>query len=410
MPCEHHLVWCKKQMDSMLNFIAKYENHPSIVNIKHKVSSLNDFSHEFKFNEITENDTYKVIKSLNARKSCGYDHLSAKFLKLGIDVISSQLTPIINKCINMSIFPDMLKHAQITPIFKKKNEPDKRNYRPVSVLTALSKIFERCISDQLNVYGEKVFEPLLTAYRKGHGCDTLLLKMVTEWKLKVDSGENIGILTTDLSSAFDCLPQTLLIAKLKAYNLSSDACLLISSYLHKRKQRTKLSNFLSPWSFIVKGVPQGSIIGPLAFNFFINDIFYVPLLSNLFNYADDNSAYYCHNDVNVIKNKLECDAKLMINWFNDNGMKANASKFQYLTVFSNNISPNEYQNLELHVDNSVIKCANSIKLLSLIVDNRLNFTKYVDSVCKKAGRQVNILKRLSKFLDNKSKINIYLFY
>ena len=199
--------------------------------------------------------------------------------------------------------------------------------------------------------------------------------MITEWKLKVDSGENIGILTTDLSSAFDCLPQTFLIAKLKAYNLSSDACLLISSYLHKRKQRTKLSNFLSPWSFIVKGVPQGSIIGPLAFNFFINDIFYTPLLSNLFNYADDNSAYYCHNDVNVIKNKLECDAKLMINWFNDNGMKANASKFQYLTVFSNNISPNEYQNLELHVDNSVIKCANSIKLLGLIVDNRLNFTK-----------------------------------
>ena len=95
------------------------------------------------------------------------------------------------------------------------------------------------------------------------------------------------------------------------------------------------------------------------------------------------------------------------NWFNDNGMKANASKFQYLTVFSNNISPNEYQNLELHVDNSVIKCANSIKLLGLIVDNRLNFTKYVDSVCTKAGRQVYILKRLSKILDNKSKINIY---
>ena len=77
------------------------------------------------------------------------------------------------------------------------------------------------------------------------------------------------------------------------------------------------------------------------------DIFYAPLLSNLFNYADDNSAYYCHNDVNVIKNKFECDAKLMINSFNDNGMKANASKFQYLTVFSNNISPNEYQNLGL---------------------------------------------------------------
>ena len=91
-------------------------------------------------------------------------------------------------------------------------------------------------------------------------------------------------------------------------------------------------------------------------------------------------------------------------------MKANASKFQYLAVFYNNISPNEYQNLELHVDNSVIKCANSIKLLGLIVDNRLNFTKNVDSVCKKAGRQVNILKRLSKILGNKSKINIYIYF
>ena len=317
------------------------------------------------------------------------------------------MTPIINHCIKKSTFPDDLKYAQITPI-KKSDEHDKKNYRPVSVLTSLSKVFEKCLNNQLQSHVEAIFEPLITAYRKGQGCQTLLLNMVTEWKGLMDDGFNIGILTTDLSSAFDSLPQPLLIAKLRAYNLSLDSCQLIASYLHKRKQRAKISNITSDWAPITKGVAQGSIIGPLAFNLFVNDLFYRPLKSTPFNYADDSSVFTHHRDINVIKSVLEEDAKILISWFNNNGMKANANKFQCMFLNSNPFSSDVHQTL--CINNSVLNSQQSIKLLGVHIDRKLSFTEHVNHITSKASRQVNVLRHLSTYLDSKSKHNMYVSF
>ena len=201
-----------------------------------------------------------------------------------------------------------------------------------------------------------------------------------------------------------------MIAKLKAYNVSLDSCVLLGSYLHNRKQRTKICNNISSWSFIPKGVPQGSIIGSLAFNFFINDIFYIDLKGNIFNYADDSEVDFYDADPNVIKHNLENDAIQFMNWFKQNGMKANPNKFQFIILEPSYTSSENPVPSYLCVDNYEIKNEKHVKILGVTFDKKLNFTKHINNICKKTGKQVNILKQMSSFLDYRGKVNIHVSF
>ena len=166
-----------------------------------------------------------------------------------------------------------MKLAEVSPSYKKADNLVKGNYRPVSVLTTLSKLYESAMNDQLFKHFVSIFNKLLSAFRKGHSCQTLLVKCIEDWKSALDQNKHIGVLFTDLSKAFDCLPHSLLLAKLRAYGLDISACNLIASYLSNRKQRIKIGNARSEWISLSKGVPQGSILGPLLFNVFINDMY-----------------------------------------------------------------------------------------------------------------------------------------
>ena len=163
------------------------------------------------------------------------------------------------------------------------------NYRPVSILIALSKVYEKAMSLQISDYFSNIFPALLSAFRKGYSCQSTLLNMIENFKCALDRGEYIACISMDISKAFDCLPHCLTICKLRAYGLSRNACTLVVCYLYKRQQRVKVGSFKSDWKEISKGVPQGPILGPLIFNIFMNDIFYFVKNANLFNYADDNS-------------------------------------------------------------------------------------------------------------------------
>ena len=158
-------------------------------------------------------------------------------------------------------------------IFKKKDPLDKQNYRPVSILPTISKIYERAIHDQLTTFFDNIFSPFLAAFRRGFGCQTTLLRLVEDWKMALDQHKCVAAILMDLSKAFDCLPHGLLLAKLEAYGLSGRAVELLGSYLRDRQQRIKLGPHTSNWADLIKGVPQGSILGPLLFNVFLNDIF-----------------------------------------------------------------------------------------------------------------------------------------
>ena len=136
----------------------------------------------------------------------------------------------------------------------------------------------------------------------------------------------------DLSKAFDCLPHGLLLTKLKAYEVNEESCNLMGSYLSNRHQRVKIGKNVSSWSTIIKGVPQGSILGPLLFNIFINDIFFFVTKTTLYNYADDNTVSYSHKDVETLKETLISECLKLLKWFVDNQMQANPEKFQAISV------------------------------------------------------------------------------
>ena len=215
----------------------------------------------------------KIIKSLNTKKSALSSCIPVSILINPIDTYLPILTDIINDSIKNGVFPGELKLAEVIPLFKKDDPFDKSNYRPVSLFSHMSKVFERIIYNQINEYIEPFLSNLLTGFRKNHNSQHSLLKMLESFKEALDKDNSVSAIFMDLSKAFDTLKDDLLIAKLEAYGFSVNSLFYIHSYLNKRLQKTNINNNYSLWTEIFTGVPQGSILVPLLFNIYINEIF-----------------------------------------------------------------------------------------------------------------------------------------
>ena len=198
------------------------------------------------------------------------------------------------------------------------------------------------------------------------------------------------------------MPHALLIAKLHAYNVSLAAFNFIISYLKNLLQRVKVQGVRSEWTTINRGVPQGSVLGPLLFNIFINGLYIVPMCSNIVNYADDNHICYKNKSTEVLYEVLRLDTNNAISWLEQNYMDANPNKFQGIIL-----GKDVPQSIALTDQDYEIPLSNHLKVLGVTLDDKLKFDIHIDSICLSTSRQINALKRLSKFVVESSRALIY---
>ena len=217
--------------------IDLFKDHESICKITQTVSDISSFS----FSEVNVSSTKRLLKNTVIRKATGYDLIPPKILKLNAETIAYPLTCLINDMFRTSTFPSMLKCAEIGPLHKKQSMLDKANFRPLSVLTAISKIFEKNIDIQIKTHSELVFSHLLSAYRKQFSTQHVLIQVTENIRKCLDNKNKCGLVLMDLSKAFDALPHDFIVAKLCAYKFEKNSAMLISSYLRHRLQRVKLT-------------------------------------------------------------------------------------------------------------------------------------------------------------------------
>ena len=215
--------------------------------------------------------------------------------------------------------------------FSRKKDPlDKTNYRTVSVLSPVSKVFERLMQKQINEHIKYKLPPYLCGYRKDFSTEYGLLSLIERWKKIFDEKGFGGAVLMDLSKAFDTLNHELLIAKLSAYGFNNESLKLIQFYFTKRWQRTKINKTFSRWIELLQGLPHGSVSGPLLFDIFLNDVFFLVDYTEVCNFADDTTFFACDKDLGSLINRLEHDSFLAVEWFQNNNMKLNEGKCHLL--------------------------------------------------------------------------------
>ena len=387
--------------DPVSTAIAKYANHPSILAIKSRQNSV-----EFELHTVTTDTMIKEILSLNSSKTVS-GSIPIKVLQLAAHECANVLTMCFNKYIvNLSSFPDELKLADIVPIHKKgntskkANKSDKANYRPISLLPTVSKVFERLITKQIEPFTNNWLSKYLCGFRKGYSCQYSILNMLRKWQSCLNTSGKVGAILMDLSKAFDCLPHDLLIAKLAAYGFGQKSLKLFMSYLSDRKHRVRIGSSVSEFLTILLGVPQGSVLGPILFNIFVNDLLFAVNEASICNFADDNTLYVCDQDITNVLRRLKKDLDVVVNWFSSNGMVANPDKFKVIFPGSQNV-------ISINIGPLQLKSTEEVILLGVKIDSQLSFYPHIKDICKKASAKTKALMRIRRYLTQKQVDRLY---
>ena len=370
----------------------------------------------FSFNTVENCYVLNLINKLKPKTSSGHDGLSSIMLKDIAISISPILTCIINQSLCTGIFPESLKVAKIIPIYKKENQHITDNYRPVSLLPILSKIFEKVVFIQVYDYFTKndLLYKSQYGFRKLHSTELAALEFTDKIVANLEQGKLPLAIFLDLSKAFDTIDHEILIDKLRFYGITGKALDWFKSYLQNRKQYVLYGDCTSSMSYLKTGVPQGSILGPLLFIIYMNDIAEVTKKFHFTLYADDTSlleplctfAIDSNEDYALISENINAELKLITDWLSLNKLSLNAKKTKMMVFHHKQKFVND-KSLKLYINSKRIECVKEFNFLGIMLDENLNWKSHVQKISSKIAGVAGTLSRLKRFLPSDILKTIY---
>ena len=353
----------------------------------------------------TEREVLMLLEKVDISKACGPDGIGNKILKLSSNGIKKSFTNLLNLSFQKGEYPTEWKRANVSPIYKKDNHQYKENYRPISLLPSISKISEKIVFARLYEFLLEIhfLSDFQSGFRPGDSTVNQLTYIVHIIYQALDMGKEVRMVFLDFTKAFDKVWHKGLLYKLQTLGLKDPLLSWFRSYLTDRKQRVVIDGQTSSWSNTEAGVPQGSVLGPLLFLIYINDIG-VDIVSNCFLYADDTSLFDITDDPTSSASKLNLDLDKISQWCKQWLMELNPSKCESIT-FSRKLSGQTHPTL--HLDGNALREVNSHTHLGLKLTSNFTWNHHIQSIHKKASKMMNLLKSVKYKLHRSTLISLY---
>lgn len=362
----------------------------------------------FDFSPCSEQDISAAIFSISSN-AIGLDGIPLRFIKIILPMIISPLTYVFNLFISTSKFPRAWKSARIIPIRKKPTGDNLDNLRPISILCSLSKVFEKILKSQIQSHIQRydLLSQYQSGFRSGHSTSTALLKVHDDILQNIDKKGTAFLLLIDFSKAFDRVSHVKLLQKLShQFNFGRNAVYLIKSYLNCRSQVVDLRGNLSSPINILSGVPQGSVLGPLLFSLFINDLPSVLKICFIHMFADDVQLYYfsTNMDPNSMARLINADLRNVARWSATNLLPINSSKTKAMFISRRLVPPVLPR---LFINNDEIDYIDKATNLGIIFQRNLEWDAQINSLCGKIYAGLRHLRLTAGMLPVSTKIRLF---
>ena len=329
-------------------------------------------------------------------------------MKDSASVISGSLTRLFNKSLESHTFPSLWKFGKVSALFKKGDRCNANNYRPITVLPTVSKILEKAVHIQVYTFltNNKIITSKQFGFRPKLSTGTALAHFTDNILQNMDTGRLTGAVFLDLSKAFDTVDHHLLLQKLTYIGLTDSTVQWFRSYLTNRLQITAVGDAHSSAAKMPVGVPQGSILGPLLFLIYVNDLPNCPLASDIVLYADDTVLYYSSKDLTDLQCHLNADLETVSEWFSRNLLTLNISKCNFV-IFGSPHKLNRIQEVSIQVKGTRIDRTESFQYLGVTLHQSMSWSDHIDSVCKKINQRIGLIRRVRNLLPLQARVALY---